>query len=748
MNRKPASDLVYRDLEGKAFTFYPSDAEQLPDGSLKFTQHLRFGDVEARWNIDSVSCSDIKVDMTVRLSDAGFVSIASPTLAVFEDEEIAWGMIPGNWYGTEISSDLALVKEYSMGIPNVPMLATERNTMTLSPLYMNRDGLTLAVIPDPGTENNPYPATGIDRSKNRVAFSLMNRHSEFTPVVYHPVLGQEGSKNEAGAEVRFGFRYSLMAADWFDVFSHAVNEIFCLPSLLDLQTNGVSLSERLSRLQKFLRKEKESGWNVWESRGTRIGANGSKIADAGTMYMIARNGDDSVMRQRLPYVRNYKLIQQQTDPGFFKGAALGEYADEDGVASERGNWIEPLHTTYYTMVDLGNMLLFDPEDEELRARLRLAADKLLDWQNPDGSFDVGYDSFTQRLTFPDLKDYRPTWYGLLIAYNQLGERKYLDAACRGADWQKSHGVDKGYFLGVCGDARNIWDFCTAQTAQAYLDLYEVTGREAYKDAAITSARIYATSIFTYPVATDEVKYVGGVPRKDWEINQTGLGVEHIRGTAVNGPILITSYAGLFVRIYEWTKEPLFLTMARAAARGRNAFVDQESGCALYYWHSLENVKAGATMFPWHAYWQMGWILDYLFSEAHLRSGGEVKFPYGYMTPKVGPHVTYGFAAGKIYGRDAELILRPDLVKCDNADVEYVVARSLDGRKLYLVVLSQSPRMQSCTLTVDTRSLSGAESGIRKVSCLRGAVQSSHSRTGEVRMDLAPWDLQVVELTLR
>lgn len=132
-------------------------------------------------------------------------------------------------------------------------------------------------------------------------------------------------------------------------------------------------------------------------------------------------------------------------------------------------------------------------------------------------------------------------------------------------------------------------------------------------------------------------------------------------------------------------------MARTAARGRNAFVEQESGCAIYYWSGLADVKRNSVVFPWHAYWQMGWIMDYMMSEAHLRSNGQVKFPYGYMTPKVGPHVTYGFAPGDIYGHKADLVLRPDMIVSDNADVEYITARSTDGKKLYLVVLSQSPR---------------------------------------------------------
>lgn len=30
----------------------------------------------------------------------------------------------------------------------------------------------------------------------------------------------------------------------------------------------------------------------------------------------------------------------------------------------------------------------------------------------------------------------------------------------------------------------IWDFCTAQTSRAYMDLYEITGNKAYKQASI------------------------------------------------------------------------------------------------------------------------------------------------------------------------------------------------------------------------------------------------------------------------
>lgn len=50
----------------------------LPDGTLKFSHSLRFGDVEAIWKVDPLFPSDIKVDMKVRLSTNGSVSHRHP----------------------------------------------------------------------------------------------------------------------------------------------------------------------------------------------------------------------------------------------------------------------------------------------------------------------------------------------------------------------------------------------------------------------------------------------------------------------------------------------------------------------------------------------------------------------------------------------------------------------------------------------------------------------------------------------
>ena len=131
---------------------------------------------------------------------------------------------------------------------------------------------------------------------------------------------------------------------------------------------------------------------------------------------------------------------------------------------------------------------------------------------------------------------------------------------------------------VCGDARFINDFATGQAVQALLDMHGLTGEARYRDAALRTARMYATSIYTHPTPGDrEIEYKGR-KMQEWQISQVGLCFEHggCAGSAVkSGPILLTSHCGMFVRLYEETADRLFLDLARAAATAREAHLRSE-----------------------------------------------------------------------------------------------------------------------------------------------------------------------------
>lgn len=241
-------------------------------------------------------------------------------------------------------------------------------------------------------------------------------------------------------------------------------------------------------------------------------------------------------------------------------------------------------------------------------------------------------------------------------------------------------------------------------AQALLDVYDITGEPQYRHAAVQVARFYTLHIFNHPTVTDSTRDFHGATVQDWQASQVGLNFEHAGYTGssnANGPITIASHAGAFVRFFQLTHDTYFLDLARAAARGRDAFVGITSGIPSYYWAAG---NGGSSVFPWHGWWHMGWLTDYLFAEANLRSRGAIDFLHGFCTAKVGSHVPYGFANGKVYGQEARFWMPRTLIAVDNPSVDWITARSADGGQLFVIALNESNAAATATVTLDPRGL--------------------------------------------
>ncbi|MBC7922803.1 MAG: glycerophosphoryl diester phosphodiesterase [Ferruginibacter sp.] len=697
-----ATNPVSLNKAGQAVHFFPGTGQQMGTNTLRFRHEINTAVITTDWEFDPAFPTDVLVTQTLTAKQAGYFSAASPTLATVAESDLAWATVPGYFQGNRIQKNFALAYAYGYGIPDLPVIYRERCASTLCPLVSTKRGQTLSVIPDPALGRNPWASDHLTQTDWFIGLSHKNRRADLSPTLYYPVLGEPKSALKPGEVVRYTFRYSLTDGDWFAAINHAVYGVYRFRESLALRQSKQSLTRRVEQMQHYLTDPKTSLWNVEEFEGRKIGAqsylggvvgsdkDAMKNSDYGAMWMLARATRDSLLtRNVLPYALNFKLAQQETTDNFFKGSVEGQYylAKSKKFVEEWGAVVEPIGLTYYTMLDMGNMLLFEPDNAELRERLRLGADRLVQWQKPAGNWAVAYDRKTGQETFRDIQDVRPTFYGLLVAYRILNDPRYLTAARRGADWFIKNAVETGSFLGVCGDARYAPDFATGQSAQALLDLYDLTHDDRYRQAAIAAAKIYTTSVYTHPIPTRQRKTVNGTEREDWEISQTGLSFEHggIFGSANRqGPIQLASHAGLFIRMYQLTKEPIFVDMARAGAIGRDAFVDARTSVASYYWNAMNR---GAGPYPHHAWWQIGWITDYLLAEAELRSGGQVTFPRGFVTPKVGPHQTYGFAPGRIYGQPAELLVREGVVTPDNPNVDYVLAQSPDKKQLFVVLLN-------------------------------------------------------------
>lgn len=705
---------VNLNIIGQELYYKPSLVQWDANNSLIMKSDSDSFSISEQWSLDSIFLNDIKVRITLKAKRAGFYSIASPSLFSIEKEDIQWAIIPGVLQGNFINDDFVRAYAYGHGIPNEPVVVRERTATTLSALVTTKNGITIAATAEPGVGRDPWKKDMKTHSDWELGLSLMNRKGAVMPVLYRPVLGEKKSYLNEGDSVTFTFRYTISHSDWYPVFKHVVNDVYRLPEFLEMKEAKHSLTDRLYDMYTYLLDERFSQWQTDTLDGTVIGAQrylgvvyGSdkdaiKNADYGAMWMLAKLTDDTKLANDiLPAALNFKIKQQNNNEGFFYGAAAGQYYlyKSKKFTEEWGPYTEPIGTTYYALIDMGNILLFEPGNEMLRRKLRNAADRLLAWMKPDGQWEVAYDNTHQMALFLDLKDFRPTFYGLLVAYRILKDEKYLIAARQGADWFIDNAVSTGRFIGVCGDTRFAPDFATAQSIEALLSLYEETREERYREAALRTAEIFTTYIYTHPIPSQTEKQVRGQIRKDWEISQMGLNVEHggIIGSANHrGPILLTSHAGLFVRLYEMTNDILYLTLARAAVWGRDAFVDKASGVASYYWDTMDR---GPGPYPHHAWWQIGWIMDYLLSEISLRTKGNISFPAGFITPKVGPHKSYGFEKGILFGRSVELLMKKDMVTLDNPHIDYVMAYDKERRELYVILLNNSAGTQRVRLRI-------------------------------------------------
>ena len=747
---------------GELLRFFPENAEKLSERQIKFSKRTAWGEMTSTWGLPDEFSSDIEIVQTFKPAIAGYFSVTSPTLLTIPENELKWVTVPGYFHGNKLESSLPLAYGYGNGIPDRPIVFSENTASTLSPMITSSNGFTIAVIPDPGLGRDPWLKDKITQTDWKLGLSHMNRTGQLSPTIYFPVLGNDASLLEAGSQIKFGFQMSIKFTDWFAMLNHAVYDVYKFDVSLAQRKNKVSLSSRVESMHDYLMDPVTSLWRVEEFEGVEIGAqsylggvvgsqgDAMKNADYGAMWMLAKTtGNKEILKNILPYALNFKLKQQQITDGFFKGAAVGQYYlhKTKRFVEEWGDMVEPIALTYYIMLDIGNVMLFEPENVELKERLRVGADLLLKWQHEDGSWAVAYDRDGNEI-FQEIKDFRPTFYGLLVAYKLLGDDKYLEGAKKGADWFITNGVNNGSFLGVCGDARYVPDFATGQSAQAFLDLYELEQDDKYLQAGITAAKIYTTHIYTHPIPSWNKKIVGENSLEDWEISQAGLSFEHggaLGSANANGPILLASHAGMFVRMYALTGEKIFVDMARAASVGRDAFVNNKTKVASYYWRAMD---AGSGPFPHHAWWQIGWITDYLMAEVELRSNNKISFPRGFITPKVGPHQTYGFAPGRVFGVSSNLRILPNGVTVSNPSIEHVVTESEDEKFLHLILLNQNSQSQRAVVKIDL-DLSGYAGNIRSAAVLdsKGNVVNSINSTNEWEVEIEGYGLKVLRVEL-
>ena len=326
---------------------------------------------------------------------------------------------------------------------------------------------------------------------------------------------------------------------------------------------------------------------------------------------------------------------------------------------------------------------------------------------------------TNRIRNLDVEETGKSWNNALAIYQASGEKAYLDEAIRMADEYLENRVNKrqdkfddshskGYFFWT--GFTNDWI--------GLLELYETTGDKKYLEAAHDGARHYAMFCWMSPVIPEDSILVneGGKAPQYWylerkghkqmdaeeeyaparRLSEIGLTAESSGTSSGHRAIFMTNYAPWMLRLGYYTNDQFLQDIAKAAVIGRyRNFPGYHINTARTTVYEKEDYPLKAHIdlsynsFHYNHIMPMAsMLLDYLVTDAFVRSKGAINFPsefiegYAYLQSKF-----YGHKQGEIYGEKVWLWMPEHILKSSSLELNYLSARS--NESLYLAFMNQS-----------------------------------------------------------
>lgn len=636
------------------------------------------------------------------------------------------------------------------------------NALTPTPMALvNRAGASYALVAEPAE----LPFEWASATNSRYALGIRNQNAQAQPLLYTPVLGQPGSVCESGAPVRGRFRVWIQPGDWFAAYRGVAEQVFGLNDYRRPTTS--SLSDAAINLFDLLRNERSGGWDArgkgsWNIESRNISSHASpltflsyylltgdeefynKFARPALEFLLSRPGAHFGAEPEIG--DNYYQHQTMRGPVSVYGAATfaGALAMTHGRTPAFGECCLKPDGTPRVTHGYSHVQPF----EDALALYRLTGETR--WRD---MAVTGADAYIaenlRKLPTKDLgtmpfinMSFVPDWEGLLHVHDATGERRFRDASVSAARWLLTTlwvqpPVPAGEVTihpgGRHDHARHIW----------YL------GDKRYRLGVVEGERMTSDpdAKFDLPPTPLPEKRLPA-----WQASNVGLGLEQPctytrRGNHAN--ILMSTWAPNLLRLATLAQEPLFRTAARNATIGRfgnypGYYLD---GMTDQYQRPDYPIVGPdvTTIYHHHIPPFAAYVLDYLFTDAEVRSEGAIQFPavrqcgYVWFDARLRGH-----APGAVYGQPAWPWLHRTAATVDTPNVDRVLAHG-DG-KFHVVLLNQVREPQKVCVKLDARAL-GRDVGGAWVWVRQENRRSwpKKAKDGVVSLELAP--LGIAALTL-
>jgi hypothetical protein len=581
-----------------------------------------------------------------------------------------WIWQPLVWTGKRFPNRSYFTKEFQCPIPWV---------MT------GVGGVAIGVGADP--VEMPYRMPTI--SDSRFGVLVRNAAGEAQPMLFAPVLGGPGSTLAAGATTSFTLRLLVRRGAWFDSFKHLARTLY---GLGDVRENALgSLNTTIDNFLAFLLDERYSYWfpryKTWgyQNDGGPGAGRQQSAADAVALALVCDSA--AFLEKRARPTLEYMLSRNTVSTHFAQPKFMGGFVNNvtDLTAAYR---LTGGRTTVIRELFAGK-----------------AAGAAAGKKPPAAGRNEIY-AVRHELT------------AALAEYRLTGGRAVLAQARRAAD--------RYIELRVVQPARDFKDVGSSfwhELAAAFdllHELWQETGEARYLQAAATAMAEFTAYIYLVPVIPpgDFVAHPGGrynnqpVPEEivpAWRVSPNGLTAECAGTAHSHRGVYMASHPAYMARLARDTGETFFRDLARHAIVGRytnypsyayrNGFttVHQKPDYPL---RPFEEIKKFTSAHYNHPLPMAAFLVDYLVSEAYLRSDGAIDFPSDYTnTGAFFRNKVYGARPGKFHDDAGVYLWLPrGLVTTDSIQVNYVAGHG-NGR-FYLALANQSATPVTTILTID------------------------------------------------
>lgn len=585
--------------------------------------------------------------------------------------------------------------------PNMPYL-TEAYQCPVPTTLVAHQGVTIGVLAD-ASEIPFQPIPNKDNSKFGVM--VRDRAGLARPMIFAPVLGGPGSKMSAGKPFNFKAHLICHRGDLLATYEHIARSYYGFKDYR--QNSTVTLNKTFENIVDY--NMGPFSQYIEELRGcsyaTDVPGAVKNITGLHPLSLAFVTDNEEIYKRRARPMLEYSWSRERflfsTNPEV-KG---------DGTSSKLSGPAAPMSDFIAAYVFSGKRLTAD---------LRLA-EKI--YSTP----------LNLCLNLVELL-YGDQWQNAMYLYKATGDKKYLDLAISGADRYLKDRIFTPQ-IDFSDDASRdmfFWTSYAPQWMELYL-LWEETGEKRFLDAAQRGAHQYAQFIWFCPsvpvekilvnVGNKAPRYRPGDKFKDmivpeetvdaWRVSEVGLTPESAPTCNGHRGIYLTQFAPWMMRIARDAKDSFLHDVARSAVIGRyesfpgyhiNAGRTTAHEKADFPLRSLPELNGVTSLHFNHPWPHAAMIMDYLVSDIYYRSDAQIDFTaeyaegYAYCRSKI-----YGAQSGHFYNeKNVWLYMPKGLLTSSNLQINYLAARG--NGKLYLALANQSKEAVTTTLTLNSELL--------------------------------------------